>query len=63
MHVFQMVTASIYRYRLQFSVEVCSACKATNLAVTLPKLDRRSPRVEEVSEVLLVWRMNCRKQR
>jgi len=53
-HVFQMVTAAIYRYRLQFSVKVCSACKAANLAVILPNLDRRSPRVEEVSDVLVV---------
>jgi GDPmannose 4,6-dehydratase len=53
-HVFQMVTAAIYRYRLQFSVNVCSACKAANLAVILPNLDRRSPRVEEVSDVLVV---------
>jgi hypothetical protein len=60
---FRGVTAAIYRYRLQFSVKVCSACNAANRAVILAKLDRRSPHAEDVSEVLVVWRMNCRKQR
>jgi GDPmannose 4,6-dehydratase len=53
-YVFQGVTAAIYRYRLQFSVKVCGACNAANLAVILAKTDCRSHRVEEVSEVLCV---------